>query len=237
MECPSGRRSDGDRETARRRARRERRGACGGDEARVGRRSRHTTTVACSHTSDATPTVVARFGHHDVSKPRQSPRELLRGEDGTDDHGRATPRTATTSRAVDGASRAAASASEQTPGEGESRGATVIGEIAKLPNAHEAARQHVLHEAPEKLHRGERHRATLTLMGIVLPAKRDALAIKRDQAVIADRDAMGIPTEVPQHGGRAAEGRLRIDDPVGAKQRVDKRVPAGRLAEGALSRR
>jgi hypothetical protein len=108
----------------------------------------------------------------------------------------------------------------------------VIREKAKLPNAHEAARQHVLHEAPEKLQRGDRHRATLTVVRVVLPPKGNALAIKREQAVIADRDTMGIPTEIAQDGGWAAEGRLRIDNPVGAKQRVHKRVPARRVAEG-----
>ena len=122
--------------------------------------------------------------------------------------------------------------SKQSSGEGESRGPTVIGEKAKLSNADEAAREHVLDEAPEKLHGGERHRATLTVVRIVLPAKRDALAVKREQAVIADRDSMRIPAEIPEHGGGSAEGRLRIDDPVGAKQRVDKRVPVSRFAKG-----
>jgi hypothetical protein len=50
----------------------------------------------------------------------------------------------------------------------------------------------VLHEAPEKLHRGQRHRATLPLVRVILPVKGDALAIKRDQAVVADRAPMGV---------------------------------------------
>jgi hypothetical protein len=57
---------------------------------------------------------------------------------------------------------------------------------------------HVLNEASEKLHDRDGHRATLTLVGMVLPTKNDALAIEGDQTVIADRDAMGVPTEVPQ---------------------------------------
>ncbi len=122
--------------------------------------------------------------------------ELSSGEDGTDDHGAATPRTAPRRSGRRRGWRRCPS--EQTPGEGESSGSTRIGEIAKLPNAHEAAREHVLHEASEKLQRGERHRATLTVMRVVLPAKGDALAIKREQAVIADRDTMGIPTEIAQ---------------------------------------
>jgi hypothetical protein len=83
----------------------------------------------------------------------------------------------------------------------------VIGEIPKLPNAHEAAWEHMLHEPAKKLHRGEGHRATLPLVRVVLPAKAHALAIEGHQAMVADRHAMGIPTEVPQHGGGSAEGR------------------------------
>ncbi len=37
----------------------------------------------------------------------------------------------------------------------------VMGEQAKLANPDKAARQHVLDEAPQKLHRRERHRPTL----------------------------------------------------------------------------
>ena len=48
---------------------------------------------------------------------------------------------------------------------------------------------------------------------------------------------MGIPTEIAQDGGRAPEGRLRIDDPVGAKQRVHKLVPTNRVAETGGRRR
>jgi hypothetical protein len=64
----------------------------------------------------------------------------------------------------------------------------VVREKAKLSNADEAARQHVLHSAPEKLHGGEGHRPTLTVARVVRPAKGDPLAIKCDHPVIADRD-------------------------------------------------
>lgn len=107
----------------------------------------------------------------------------------------------------------------------------MIREIAKVPNAHEAAREHVLHEAPQKLRRGERHRTTLTVMGIVLPPKRHALAIEGEQAMITDRDAMGVASEVPQDSGGSTEGWFGIHDPVGAKERVDEGVPASRCAE------
>jgi hypothetical protein len=61
--------------------------------------------------------------------------------------------------------------------------------------------------------------------------KRDALTIEGDQAVIADGDAIRIASEIPEDGEGAAEGRLDVDDPVVAKQRVDECVPRGRIAE------
>src|SRR5688572_23308354 len=41
------------------------------------------------------------------------------------------------------------------------------------------------------------------------------------QAVIADRDAMRVAPEVAQNGGRAAEGRLGVHDPVGVEEGTD----------------
>jgi hypothetical protein len=73
-------------------------------------------------------------------------------------------------------------------GEAESRGLTVVREKAKLSNADEAARRHVLHSAPEQLHGGEGHRPTLTVAREVRPAKGDPLGIKGDYPVIAGRD-------------------------------------------------
>jgi hypothetical protein len=54
----------------------------------------------------------------------------------------------------------------------------------------------VLDEAPQKLHGGERHRAPLVAMGVVLPLKGHALAVEGEQAVVADRDAMGVAPEI-----------------------------------------
>ena len=133
-----------------------------------------------------------------------------------------------TSWCIDGAARRGA---EQRAREREARGATRVGEKARLPNADEATRQDVLHEAPEKLHRGQRHRAPLIAVGVVLPLKGHVLAIEGEQPVVADRDAMGVAPEVAQHGGRPTEGRLRVDDPVGLEERIDEGVPLRRIAE------
>src|SRR6266852_3389713 len=96
-------------------------------------------------------------------------------------------------------------------GEMQSRRSTGIREKAKLANANEAAREHVLDEPPEKFHRGERHGPSRTVVRVVLPANGDPVAIKREQAVIADRDPMRVTAEISQHRGGSAKGRLRVD--------------------------
>src|SRR5262245_35018393 len=89
--------------------------------------------------------------------------------------------------------------SEKAPSEHETRGAAGAGEVATLPNADEATWQHVLDEAPEKLHRGERHRAPLIAARIILPLKGHTLAVVRYQAMVADRDPMRVAPQIPQH--------------------------------------
>lgn len=72
--------------------------------------------------------------------------------------------------------------------------------------------------------------ATLPVTGIILPPKGHAVAIKRDQPVIADRNAVGRASELPQHGGGSATGWFHIDHPIGAKQRVHERAPVSGVA-------
>ena len=88
---------------------------------------------------------------------------------------------------------------EKRPREGDARRPTGVREKARLPNADEAARQDVLDEAAQKLHRGERHRARLIAVRVVLPLEGDALAVEGAEPVIADGDAMRVAPEVAQH--------------------------------------
>ena len=57
-------------------------------------------------------------------------------------------------------------------------------------------RADVLDEAAQKLHGRQRHRAPLVGMGVILPVKRDVVAIEGEQSVIADRDPMGVAPEI-----------------------------------------
>src|SRR4030095_9660757 len=95
-----------------------------------------------------------------------------------DDHRRAASRTVPRGRGH-GSLHMHRGPSEQAPSEREARGATSVGQEAKLPNADKAPRQDVLDEAPKKLHRGECHRppvmavrAILTSKGLMLIADR-----------------------------------------------------------------
>jgi hypothetical protein len=59
--------------------------------------------------------------------------------------------------------------------------ATGVREKPSLPNPDKAARQDVLDEAAQKLHRGESHRAPLVVVGVVLPLKRgDVVPVERE---------------------------------------------------------
>ena len=69
--------------------------------------------------------------------------------------------------------------------------------VVRAPRQHSAAtdnatRQGVQHGAPETLPGGQRHRAPLIPVRVVLPAKGDSLAVVVDQAVVAECDAMRV---------------------------------------------
>ncbi len=57
-------------------------------------------------------------------------------------------------------------------------------------------------------------------MCVVFPSKAYTLAIKAEQALVADGDAVCIAAEIAQHADGITEGRLGIDHPVILKQRT-----------------
>ena len=151
-------------------------------------------------------------GGHEVSKPsviviswsaeRIGPRIIAAPQ-----RGHAHVLAVGASVVVDGVATAWACAEERAR-EGHARRPTGVREKPRLPDSDEAARQDVLDEAPQKLHRGQRHRAPLIVVRVVLPLERDASPVERAQPVIADGHAMRVAAEVAQHGCRTAEGRL-----------------------------
>jgi len=83
-----------------------------------------------------------------------------------------------------------------------------------VTDAHESSGEHVQKEAPQELRGCKRHLALLATVGVVLPAKGDALLVEGQQAMIGDGHAMSVAAEIAQHLQGPTEGLLGIDDPV-----------------------
>jgi hypothetical protein len=80
---------------------------------------------------------------------------------------------------------------EQGPCEGDARRSAGVRQESRLANAYEAAREDVLNEAAQKLHGGERHRATLVAMGVVLGGEGHVVAIEGEQPVRDPEECTG----------------------------------------------
>lgn len=85
-------------------------------------------------------------------------------------------------------------------------------------------------------------------MSVVLPPKGDALAIERQQSVIANGNPMRVAAEIAEHLSRPAEGRFGVDHPVlseygaqkggelfGGLQRCDGTMETGVSSVGRLA--
>ena len=79
----------------------------------------------------------------------------------------------------------------------------------------EAVRQDVDQEAADELARRQTHDflAVTGLDAVVLPAERDGLGVRADQAVVRDRDPVGVAAQIGQHRFGAAEGRFGAHHP------------------------
>ena len=89
-----------------------------------------------------------------------------------------------------------------------------IREKTKIPDSHEALRQHVQEEAAQELGSQQGHRTLSAAASIVLPSEDDAFAIECQEPMIGDGDPVRVSTEVAQDLDRAAEGQLGVDHPV-----------------------
>ena len=98
-------------------------------------------------------------------------------------------------------------------GQGQQLFAEAIGEQAVMADADETQGEHVEEEAAQELDCVDGHDALLAAVRIVAPAEADLLAVEGRQAMVADGHAVGIAAEVAQYMGRAAEGRLGVDEP------------------------
>jgi len=82
----------------------------------------------------------------------------------------------------------------------------------------------------KKLCGGEGQGALLVAVGVVLPAESNLLAVESQQAVIAERDPVGVAAEVTQDTG-AAHGRFGVDHPILGEERVDEGLKSPHLGQ------
>ena len=88
-----------------------------------------------------------------------------------------------------------------------------IGQQTIVPDAVEAVGQDVDQESANKLAGSQAHGllAVACFDPIILPAESHGLGVRADQSSVRDGDAVGLSTEIGQHGFGTAEGRFGID--------------------------
>ncbi len=99
--------------------------------------------------------------------------------------------------------------------------ADTIGQEACVPDPVEAGRQDMGEEPADELGRGQAHdlHPVPALDPVVLPPESHGAGIRADEAVVRDRDGVGVSAEIGQDRLRAAEWGLGVDDPVDLAQR------------------
>lgn len=83
-----------------------------------------------------------------------------------------------------------------------------------MTDADIACRQDMKKESADKLVGFEGHGLLTVMVGIIPPEERDLAVLDGEDAVITDRDPMGISAEVLQDPVGAIEGGFAIDDPL-----------------------
>ena len=196
------------------------------------------TVSACpgrSHTSIAREVGLRRVMPEYTDDVRE---HLTRGDPFREGHRGATTRTRPARRErcrgcaygrADGRRR------EYLPTRRERLPSSAVREEAKQADPDKPFRQDVQKEATQEFDGADGHRARLTAMRVVFPAKRDLVVRHGDEAMIRDRDAVRVPRQVVQHVGRAAKGRFRIDDPVVTIQSTPPRAKGRQVIEARQS--
>src|ERR1043166_4651532 len=83
----------------------------------------------------------------------------------------------------------------------------------------------------DELFRRDRHHFLPLRMTIVFPEKRNPTLFQRRQALVGNRDAMGVAAEILQHLLRPAERRLDVDYPIDPAQWRQPGAECFRIAE------
>src|SRR6266576_7058053 len=95
-----------------------------------------------------------------------------------------------------------------------------MGQQSKVSDADESRRQHMQQESPQKFVDAQRHQTLLILVSGIAPAESDGAVGEGDQAMVRDRDAMGVLAQIAKCVLRAAERTFGVNHPFGAEQRT-----------------
>jgi hypothetical protein len=92
-----------------------------------------------------------------------------------------------------------------------------------MPNAMEAARQHVEEEAAHKLCNFDAHDPAFVVAGapVLLPTKAHASLIEIQQAIVGDGDAMSVARQIGQQLLGTGESRFCVNYPFGCTGRLE----------------
>ena len=74
----------------------------------------------------------------------------------------------------------------------EQRGAAAMGQPSEVPDADESRRQYGQQESPQKFVDWQRHQTLVIVVSGIAPAESDGAVGERDQAMVRDRDTMGV---------------------------------------------
>ena len=91
-----------------------------------------------------------------------------------------------------------------------------------MPDANEAARQHMQQKPAQELIDMQSQEAPLVFVSGISPAKRNFVIHERDETAIGDRHAVCVGTEVAKHLLGPAESWFAVDHPARNKKLTDK---------------
>ena len=104
---------------------------------------------------------------------------------------------------------------ESAPAAGEQSCSAAVGEEAIVADTDEALGEDVQEEAASELSERERE-GPGPATPVVLVAEAHGLVIDVEQAMVRDRDAVGVAGQIFEYALRALERRLGVDHPFGA---------------------
>ena len=84
----------------------------------------------------------------------------------------------------------------------------------------------------QELLMAEGHHAALAAMSIIFPSKRHVSVCHLYEPMVGDCDAMGVASQIMKYVFRSAEWSLRVDHPILAEQRTQKRGESLLLHQG-----